>query len=70
MIIIEKQVDATTGEEVVVERPATQAEIAEREAFDAEMVKLEAETAAKATAKSDLLARLGISKDEAKLLLS
>ena len=70
MIIIEKQVDATTGEEVVIERPATKSEIADREAFDAEMAKLEAENAAKEAEKAALFAKLGITEDEAKLLLS
>ena len=70
MIIIEKQFDAITSEEVVIERPATEAEIAEREAFDAEMTKLEVENAAKEAEKAALFTKLGITEDEAKLLLS
>lgn len=70
MIIIEKKFDATTGEEVVTERTATAAEVKKAKEFETEMAKLEAETAAKASEKAALLAKLGITDDEAKLLLS
>jgi hypothetical protein len=57
-----------TGEEIV--RDATAAEIAQMEidAANAEAKKIEAET--KATAKVALLTKLGITAEEAKLLLS
>lgn len=65
-------VDCSTGETTVV--PLTAEEIAELEAAaaqaEADRAIAEAEAAAKAAAKADLLAKLGISEDEAKLLLS
>lgn len=70
MKIIEKKFDAITGEETVVERLATTAEIKAAENFEAEMAELEAKQAKKATEKAALLAKLGITDDEAKLLLS
>lgn len=66
------EVNCTTGE--VIERPLTAAELAQREAdaaqAEAEQVAKEAEDAAAAIAKTALLARLGMTADEAKLLLS
>ena len=65
-------VDCSTGEQTVV--PLTAEEIAELEAAAAQAEQdravAEAEAAAKAAAKADLLARLGITEDEAKLLLA
>lgn len=65
-------VDCSTGETTVV--PLTAEEIAELEAAaaqaEANRAIAEAEAAAKAATKADLLAKLGISEDEAKLLLS
>jgi hypothetical protein len=66
------EVNCTTGE--VVERPLTAEELAQREA-DAQAAaakKHEEEVAAAeaATAKAALLAKLGITEDEAKLLLA
>jgi hypothetical protein len=64
-------VDCTTG--VVAEIPLTGEEIAQREAdaaqAESERVAAEAEAIAKATQKAELLAKLGITEDEAKLLL-
>jgi len=64
-------VDATTQE--VIERTMTAQELAaekaEREIREAEEAAVIAEEQAKATAKADLLSRLGITEDEAKLLL-
>ena len=62
-----KIVDVTTSDEIV--RDATNAEIAQiaKDKADAEARKTEAE--AKATAKAALLEKLGITADEAKLLL-
>jgi hypothetical protein len=66
------EVNCETGEQTVIE--LTDAEIAEMEAaavkFAEEQAAREAEAAAKETAKADLLAKLGITADEAKLLLS
>lgn len=65
-------VNCETGE--VAEVELTAEEIADREAqaaaFAAEQEAKAAEEAAKAAAKAELLSKLGISEDEAKLLLS
>jgi hypothetical protein len=70
MKITEKKFDAITGEETVIERLATTAEIKAAKDFETEMAELEAKEAIKATEKTALLAKLGITDDEAKLLLS
>ena len=66
------EIDAITGTVEVI--PLTDAEIAEREAAakiaNDEIVKAEADKAKAATDKAALLAKLGITADEAKLLLS
>ena len=65
-------VDCSTG--VVAEVPLTGEELAQREVdaanAEAERVAKEAADAAAATAKDALLAKLGITADEAKLLLA
>jgi hypothetical protein len=65
------EINCETGE--VIERPLTADEIAANEAAaeqaEADRLAAEAEAAAKAEAKAALLAKLGISEDEAKLLL-
>jgi len=65
-------VDCSTG--VVAEVPLTGEELAQREVdaanAEAERVTKEAADAAAAAAKDALLAKLGISADEAKLLLA
>lgn len=64
-------IDCSTGEQTIV--PLTAEEIAEVEAAakqaEADRKAAEAEAQAKAEAKADLLAKLGITEDEAKLLL-
>lgn len=70
MKIMEKIVDATTGEETIIEREETKAEETARLEFQAKLAAAEEEAAAKATAKADLLEKLGITEEEAKLLLS
>jgi hypothetical protein len=63
-----KEINAITGEEIVVELTAQ--EIADRaELAEANEAARLAEELAKATAKAALLERLGITEDEAKLLL-
>ena len=66
------EVNCTTGE--VIERPLTAAEIAANEAAqaqaEADRAAAEAEAATKAVAKDALLTKLGITADEAKLLLA
>ena len=70
MLITEKIFDVSTGEETIIEREETAEEIAYRELKLAEaQVKL-AEAEATATAKAALLAQLGITEEQAKLLLS
>lgn len=54
----------------LIERPANEDEIAYFEARAEKLAAREAEAEAKATAKAALLDRLGITADEAKLLLS
>ena len=65
-------VDCSTG--VVEEIPLTEKELAQREAdqiaFEEAEEARKAEEAANAAKKAELLAKLGISADEAKLLLS
>lgn len=70
MIKLEKVFDISTGEETIIEREETAQEIAQREATEAEAAQFEAEIQAKAIAKAALLERLGITEEEAKLLLS
>jgi vacuolar-type H+-ATPase subunit H len=64
-------VNCETG--VVAEIPLTGEEIAQREAdaakAESDRIALEAENAAKAEQKAQLLDKLGITEDEAKLLL-
>jgi hypothetical protein len=66
------EVNCETGE--VVERPLTTEELAQREAdaakAESDRVAAEAEAVAKAAQKAELLAKLGITADEAKLLLA
>ena len=63
-----KEYNCETGIETV--RDATDAEIADIAARELEQAQSQAEAEAKATAKAALLDRLGITADEAKLLLS
>ena len=63
----EKIVDLTTGEETF--RPYTAKETAEVKASIAESEKLEAEAQARTTARAALLERLGITEEEAALIL-
>ena len=66
------EVNCETGE--VTERPLTADEIAANEAAaaqaEADRLAAEAEAEAKAAAKADLLAKLGITAEEAALLLA
>ena len=70
MKIIEKEFNAITGEETITERDETVAEKKSREAIDKQIAAELVEAEANAIAKSALLDRLGITADEAKLLLS
>jgi hypothetical protein len=61
-------INATTNE--VIEREMNEQELAQYEADQAANAAAQAEAAAKAHERSALLAKLGITEDEAKLLLS
>jgi hypothetical protein len=63
-----KEYNCETGEEIV--RDANAAEIAQIEIDAANTIARKAEAEAKATAKAALLAQLGITAEQAKLLLS
>ena len=63
-----KIVDLETGQEII--RDATDAEIAQMEIDAANAAARKAEAEAKAQAKAQLLAQLGITEEQAKLLLS
>ena len=66
------EINCETGE--VIERPLTADEIAANEAAaaqaEADRLAAEAEAEAKAAAKAELLAKLGITAEEAALLLA
>lgn len=70
MKIIEKEFNVQTGEETIIERDATSAEIAEIEKVQLVAAIKAAELVEKQAARLAILEKLGISEDEAKLLLS
>jgi len=70
MKITEKEFNVETGEETISERDETAAEKKAREKNQAKFAEIQAEAEANAIAKSALLDRLGLTADEAKLLLS
>jgi hypothetical protein len=67
---IEKEFNIQTGEETITEREETQSETESRLKFEADFAIYQAEAQAKAIAKTELLKRLGITADEAALLLA
>jgi hypothetical protein len=69
MKIIERTFDAQTGETVDIERDETAAEKKHREARAKEVAAELAEAEAKAAERQAILDRLGLTADEAKLLL-
>jgi hypothetical protein len=70
MKIIEKEFNAITGEETITEREETDAETKARLERAKAIADAQAEAEAKAAARQALLDKLGITADEAKLLLS
>ena len=70
MKIKEKEFNALTGEETITEREETAYELESRLKAEAEFAQRQAEAEAKAAQKAALLERLGISEDEARLLLA
>jgi hypothetical protein len=69
MKITEKTFDITTGEETITERDETAAETKERLDFVKELAAEKAENELKATARKAILDRLGLTAEEAALLL-
>jgi len=69
MKITEKEFNAITGEEIFTERDETAAETKERLAFEKAKADAEAAAAQKASDRAALLAQLGITEEQAKLLL-
>ena len=70
MKITIKEVNVQTGEETITERELTAYELELREKAEAEVAKMQSEIASNATAKAALLTQLGITEEQAKLLLS
>ena len=69
MKIIERTFNAETGETVDTERDETTAEKKAREKREADYALEQAEAAAKETQRQVILDRLGLTADEARLLL-
>lgn len=69
MKIIVRTHNLETGEIIDIERDETPEEIAQREAFESELAKTKAEQLAKVEQRNAILERLGITEEEAKLLL-
>ncbi len=69
MKIIEKEFNVLTGEETITERDETIAEKKAREKLEKEIAAEKAEAEAKETQRQAILDRLGLTADEAKLLL-
>jgi hypothetical protein len=69
MKIIEKEFNAITGETTITERDETPQEEASRLERAAQVAAAQDEAATKAHERAALLERLGITEDEARLLL-
>lgn len=69
MKIIEKIIDAQTGEETIIERDETVAEKKVREKLEADFAKAQTEAEAKAAARQAIAERLGLTVDELQVLL-
>jgi hypothetical protein len=69
MKIIEKEFNAITGETTFIEREETAAETKARLDHTKKIAAEQAEAEAKATARQAILDRLGITADEAAILL-
>lgn len=68
MTFLHKKIDALTGEEIV--EPYSESELEELMAAEIKAEQRKAELKAKAAEKAALLQKLGITEEEAKLLLS
>ena len=69
MKIKEKEINAITGEETITEREATAEELELFSASNAKIANELAEAEAKAIARAQILDRLGLTDEEAKILL-
>jgi len=69
MKIIEKDFNIQTGEETVIERDETPQEQASRLEHESKVEAAQAEATAKAAQRQALLTRLGITEEEARILL-
>ena len=69
MKIIEKEFNVTTGEETITERDETAAETKARLEYAKQLSAIKAEATAKAEARAAILDRLGLTADEAAILL-
>jgi hypothetical protein len=70
MKIIEKEVNVATGQETITERDETAAETKARLDHEKKVAAAQAEEQTKATARAEILGRLGLTAEEAALLLS
>jgi len=70
MKMIEKIIDISTGEETIIERDETPEETKLRLDYENKVSRILDYEETKAVEKAALLAKLGITEDEAKLLLS
>ena len=70
MKIIEKEFNAATGQETITERDETAAETKARLDNAKEIAAAKAQDEANATARAAILDRLGLTEEEAALLLS
>jgi hypothetical protein len=69
MKITEKEFNVITGEETITERDATPKEIAEAQRLQAEAAAAKVEAEAKAATRQVILDRLGLTEEEARILL-
>lgn len=69
MKITEKIVNVETGEETFVDRNETTQEAAERKAYESKLVEEQVEAEAKQAQRQAIFDRLGLTADEAKILL-
>ena len=69
MKITVKDFNCKTGEETIIEREETAQEKTEREAFIAKLAAEQAAAKTKAAQRQAILDRLGLTADEARLLL-
>jgi len=69
MKIIERTHNIQTGETVDIERDETAQEVTERETAEAKFAEEQAEAEAKESARQAVLDRLGLTAEEAQLLL-